>query len=190
MPNDRHDDSAELMAAMARGDRRALQRLIARHGGALTQVATRYLGTSEDADEVVQDVFLRAWRRADRYDPSKARVSTWLYRIAVNLCIDRHRKRAFWRFVGLEDDATEVADAQPTAFDRLDAGQRLAQMRTAIGDLPNRQRMAILLKAVAELDTAQIAEAMGISAGAVEQLLVRARKALRKASPDEKGRNG
>ena len=165
------------MRRIAEGDRRALGRLIELYGRGLTLLATRYLGQEDQADEVVQDVFVRAWKNARRYDPAKARVYTWLYRITVNLCIDRQRRRAFRRFVGLEA-APDVPDPQPTAADRADGKSRLAQVRAAMDRLPARQRMALLLSAVAEMDNAEIAQAMGASTGAVEQLLVRARRAL------------
>ena len=174
--------AAALMTEIARGDRRALGQLITMHGRRLTMLATRYLRREDDAEEVVQDVFVRAWRHAGRYDPAKAKVSTWLYRIAVNLCIDRQRKQAFLWFVGLDDDAPQVPDPQPTVADRMVSAQQLAQVRAAMDDLPNRQRMALLLSAVAEMDNTETAEAMGISVGAVEQLLVRARRTLRRLS--------
>jgi len=167
------------MEAIADGDRRALGQLIALYGRGLTLLATRYLGRESDADEVVQDAFVKAWRNAGRYDPTKAKVSTWLYRITVNLCIDRHRKRAFRQFVGLDDTTTEVADPQANAVDQLSDRQKLDEVRNAITQLPSRQRMALLLSVVSELENSDIAGAMGISTGAVEQLLVRARKTLR-----------
>ncbi|MEL6479053.1 MAG: sigma-70 family RNA polymerase sigma factor [Pseudomonadota bacterium] len=179
------DEAAEWMAAIARGERQALALLIARHGRGLTLMATRYLGGEEEAEEVVQDVFLRVWRNASRYDPARAKVSTWLYRIAVNLCIDRQRKRAFRRFVGLEDAAQEIPDPEPGAARRIAGQQRLDQVRAAMDRLPQRQRMALLLSAVAGLDTASVAEAMGSSRGAVEQLLVRARRTLRPLAAED-----
>ena len=170
------------MPAIANGDRRALSRLVTLFAEGLTVLATRYLGNEGDADEVVQDVFMRVWRNAGRYDPAKAKVGTWLYRITVNLCIDRQRKRSFFRFIGLEDTPTEIPDPQPSAVDRIGGAQKLAQVRAAIDALPNRQRMALLLNVVSELENRDIAEAMGISTGAVEQLLVRARRTLRQST--------
>ncbi|MEM0942439.1 MAG: sigma-70 family RNA polymerase sigma factor [Pseudomonadota bacterium] len=181
------DRAAALMGEIAHGDRRALADLIALEGRGLTLLARRYLGNPEEAEEVVQDVFLRVWRHAGRYDPARAKVRTWLYRIAVNLCIDRQRKRALWRFVGLEEGAHEVPDHQPSAAETLAGRQRLAQVRDQIARLPNRQRMALLLSAVAGLGTAEIAAALGTSPGAAEQLLVRARRTLR-AATDGNGR--
>lgn len=174
------------MQAIAGGDRQALGRLIALHGRGLTVLATRYLGREGDADEVVQDAFVKAWRNAGRYDPAKAKVSTWLYRITVNLCIDRHRKRAFRQFIGLDDTASEIPDPQPSVVDQLSDSQQLAEVRAAIADLPSRQRMALLLSVVSEQENSDIADVMGISTGAVEQLLVRARKTLRQITDRSK----
>ena len=183
MSDETQQEGARLIAAMATGNRRALGRLIALHGRGLTLVATRYLSREDEAEEIVQDTFLRAWRHAGRYDPAKAKVLTWLYRITVNLCIDRQRRNALRRFIGFEDVARngtfEVEDLQPTAETRFGDQAQLAQVRTAIAGLPDRQRMALLLSAVGELDNPEIAEAMRISRGAVEQLLVRARRTLR-----------
>ena len=173
------DEAVALMAAVARGERRALRPLIGMFSAGLAKVATRYLGSAEEADEVVQDVFLRVWRHAGRYDPAKAQVRTWLYRIAVNLCIDRQRKRSLLRFVGLEGAAAEVADPEPSAEARLSGAEELATVRRAIDGLPARQRMALLLQSVGEMDVSEVAGAMGVSEGAVEQLLVRARRTLR-----------
>ena len=182
---DAQHEAAALVRSVAEGDRRALGDLIALHGRGLTLVATRYLGRADEAEEVVQDVFLRVWRHAGRYEPDRAQVSTWLYRIVVNLCIDRQRRQAFRRFVGLESAALEMVDPMPTAADTLESRQRLAKVRKAIDSLPDRQRMALLLSAVAGLDSAEVAGAMGSSRGAVEQLLVRARRALRPIADDD-----
>lgn len=167
-----------MMAALARGDRHALARLIARFGPGIQRFAARALSNGADAEDVAQEVFLRAWRAAADYDPSRAAVSTWLYRIALRLCIDRNRRTGLRRFLGLEAAPEPAADL--VATDRaLAARQTLVQVQTAIAGLPDRQRQAILLRAIAELPTAGIAEVMQITPGAAEQLLVRARTTLR-----------
>lgn len=192
MSEDPQAEGAGLISAMAQGDRRALGRLITLHGRGLTLVATRYLSREDEAEEIVQDTFLRAWRHAGRYDPAKARVLTWLYRITVNLCIDRQRRNALRRFIGFDDvsrnGAYEVQDPQPTAEVHIAGRAELAEVRAAIAELPDRQRMALLLSAVAALDNTEIAEAMRISRGAVEQLLVRARRSLRKTTGQDEER--
>lgn len=168
---------------MAAGREAALARLIGQFGRGLTLFATRYLGDPGAADEVVQDVFLKAWREAARYDPARGAVSTWLYRIAANLCVDRLRRARLRRFLTGGPSAADLSEVLPDpaagAETTLAARQALVRTRRALLALPERQRMAILLTVVAELDTAAAAAAMGTSRGSVEQLLVRARRALK-----------
>jgi RNA polymerase sigma-70 factor, ECF subfamily len=175
-------EAAALMRQIADGRDAALARLIALYGPGITRFATRFLGNAADGDEVAQDTFVRAWREAARYDPAKAAVSTWLYRIATNLCIDRQRRGRFWRLVGrgaVDAVDTDIADDAAGAERTLSALQDLAAIRRDIAALPDRQRMAILLAVVADLETPAIAAIMGASRGSVEQLLVRARQSLR-----------
>ncbi|MBY6090179.1 RNA polymerase sigma factor [Maritimibacter alkaliphilus] len=180
----RATDEAGLLARVADGDEAALNALILRHGRGIRLLAARYLDDMQLAEDIAQETFLRVWRHAGRYDPNRGAVSTWIYRIATNLCTDRHRRRRFARALGLEpgpeespDDLTAGpwADAEQTLAGR----QQLARVREAMTDLPERQRMALLLSAVAGMDNPAIAAAMGTSRGSVEQLLVRARRTLR-----------
>ncbi|MDK3016157.1 RNA polymerase sigma factor [Pseudodonghicola flavimaris] len=176
------DHARTLVAAMAAGDRTALSGLIRLYGGGIQAFAGRSLGNVADGEDIAQEVFLRAWKQAARYDPRKAAVSTWLYRIAVNLCIDQRRRRGVRLFLGLEtlEAAAEPPDPAPDAAQTVEARNQLARLTPVLEDLPDRQRMAILLRAVAEMDTAEIAQTMGTSPGAVEQLLARARSRLRR----------
>ncbi|MGF1502512.1 MAG: RNA polymerase sigma factor [Paracoccaceae bacterium] len=178
-PADARSRDALDMAAVADGDRAALGRLMHRHARGIKAVAARTLGSAQDAEEVVQDTFLRAWRHADRYDPARGAVTTWLYRIGVRLAIDRQRRRALRRFVGLEEASIDPIDPAPAAERILAGKDRLAHVRQALLDLPERQRVALLLGAVGEMATAEIADVLGTSRGAAEQLLVRGRKRLR-----------
>lgn len=176
---DRQAEATGLMAAMAGGDRAALARLIALYGPGLQRYASQMLPRADEAEDVTQEVFLRAWRHAGRYDPGKAAVSTWLYRIATNLCIDRARRGGIRRFLGLEAAPEEPSDA-PGAEQIMAGRQRLAATRAALARLPARQRQALVLRAAGELSTGEIAATLGITPGAAEQLLVRGRAALRK----------
>lgn len=174
------DIDRSLMRAIAAGQQHALTQLMARHGRGLTAFARRYLGASgEEAEDVVQEVFWAAWRIADQFDPARAQVATWLYRIAANRCIDIGRRKAVLRFVGLD-----ALPAEPFLDGRdIDANlsrqAELALARQGILNLPGRQRMALLLRAVADLDVPEIAAVMAATPGSVEQLLVRARRSLR-----------
>jgi RNA polymerase sigma-70 factor, ECF subfamily len=180
------DIDADLIAGMLRGETAAVGLLIGRHGRAVASVAARYLGNAADAEDVVQDTFLRVWQQAARFDPARGKAVSWIYAIAVRLCLDRLRRQKVRRIFGLGRglDAGElVADPGPGADETLAGREELALTRQALATLPDRQRLAILLAAVAGLDTAAIAEALDISPGAVEQLLVRARRGLRAALP-------
>lgn len=177
----------DLLARIAAGSQAALSELMARHGRGLRIFATRYLGHAADAEDVVQEVFVTVWKQAARFDPGRARASTWLYRITANRCIDQRRRRTLRNFFGLDDIAEESAAPEANAETATAARQELAIVRDGLSRLPERQRMALLLRAVGELDVAAIAEVMGASAGSVEQLLVRGRRALRDHLADAAG---
>lgn len=184
------DPDAALMVAIAAGDQRAFADLVRRHGGRLRAVCLRFLGNAADAEEIVQETFWTIWRTAERYEPRGARVSTFLHRIALNRCIDRDRRRRIRRLVGLEE-AAEIEDPTVDQETDLDVRTRLAAVRQDIADLPARQRAALLLAVEGEKPTAEIATVLGVSVGAAEQLLVRARRTLReklaRREPDPEG---
>ncbi|WP_245419762.1 RNA polymerase sigma factor [Phyllobacterium salinisoli] len=175
---ERHDDEA-LLARIAAGEQLALRQLIDRHGRGLRLFAGRYLGNADEAEDVVQEVFIAVWKNAGRYDYAKGRATTWIYRIAANRCIDVKRWRRFRVFVGFDDTHDQFPSDNPEADTQIGARQDLAIVRAGLGNLPDRQRMALLLRAVADLDVPAIADVMGASAGSIEQLLVRARRTLR-----------
>jgi len=175
---ERLDDEA-LLARVAAGEQLALRQLIDRHGRGLRLFAGRYLGGSDEAEDVVQDVFISVWKNAKRFDRSKGRATTWIYRIAANRCIDVRRWRKFRIFIGSEEAHERFPSEAPDVDAWMGARQELAIVRAGLDKLPERQRMALLLRAVADLDVPAIAEVMEASAGSVEQLLVRARRTLR-----------
>lgn len=171
-----------LMREIAAGHESALARLIAMHGRGLTLYASRFLGSSAEGDDVAQETFLKVWQMAGRYDPDRGAVSTWIWRIATNLCIDRQRRGRIRRLFGrteISDIADEMPDDAPDAPTTIAARQQLVLVRRAIAGLPERQRQAILLAAVGGMDSREIAAIMDTNGGAVEQLLVRARRRLR-----------
>jgi RNA polymerase sigma-70 factor (ECF subfamily) len=172
------EEDRRLMADLATGDRAAMARLILRHGPGLRRFLAGILSASHEAEDMAQETFLRVWRAASRYDPDKASPARWIYRIGLRLAIDQNRRRGFRRFLGLEA-APEPEDDAPGVEQEIDARQRLALARRALATLPDRQRHALLLRAVAEMTNGEIAATLDISAGAVEQLLVRARAGLR-----------
>jgi RNA polymerase sigma-70 factor, ECF subfamily len=177
-----------LVERVAAGDERAFTEIVRRHGGRLKALALGFADGVAEADDVVQETFWSLWRNARRWRPGGPPLAAYLTRIALNRAIDAGRRRRVRRFFGLED-AGEVSDPDPAADERLAAGGELAAVVRDIHDLPARQRAAILLVADGERANAEIAEIMGLSVGAVEQLLVRARRTLRTrlAARDSRG---
>jgi RNA polymerase sigma-70 factor (ECF subfamily) len=167
-----------LLRRTAAGDQPAFRELARRHAARALAVAQRIVGNAGDAEEVVQDALLRIWRHAPSWRPAEARVATWIYRIVVNLAIDRTRRRRP-AFVSI-DAAGDRADAAPDPHAVAEARELRRWMEAAIEALPERQRAALALCYFEEIDCAEAAAVMQISVGAMEALLVRARRTLRK----------
>ena len=191
------DTDLELIARVGQGDGHAFARLVERHQDRLVRVCGRLLADPEEARDAVQDVFLKAFRSLGRFEP-RGQVFTWLYRIAVNHCLNRLRRRRLARFVPLlarsegEDSATfEPSDERPGPEAVLDARERWAAVRRGISRLPPGQRVVLLLARLEGLSQREIAESLGITEGAVESRLVRAMRTLsRSASASESQEKG
>jgi RNA polymerase sigma-70 factor (ECF subfamily) len=165
-----------LMRQVAEGSDSAFETLTRRHMRRALVLAQGVLGNPTDADEIAQEAFLRVWAHADRWVPGKARFSTWLHRIVLNLCLDR-RRRPQW--VGIEV-AGDVADERhPSAFDFFARKEREAVIGKALDTVPPRQRAALALFYFEGMSGKNAAEVLGISVPAFEQLLLRARRALK-----------
>ncbi len=169
------DGDAELLRAIAGGDRSAFDRLSRRHLDRAYGVALRMTGSRADAQDVVQDVFLRLWQRPDAWRPGQAQFSTWLYRVVVNRCLDLKRRPK-----GTDlDSVEEPQDPDANAEDSLLDAERSRALDSAVNQLPERQKTAIVLTYTAGLRNAEAASAMDISIKAFEALLVRAKRELR-----------
>jgi len=165
-----------LVAAVGVGDMHALGELVDRHQRKILLFAYRTLGRWDLAEDVAQDVFLRVYRSAARYKPT-AKVTTWLYRIAVNLSPDAMR-RDKRRPDPIVDDAALSA---PARRDPLEARERVDMVRRAVAALPDRQRVVVNLHRYEGWSHQEITEAVGWSQSAVESLLVRAYANLRES---------
>jgi RNA polymerase sigma-70 factor, ECF subfamily len=174
---DETDSDSTLIAAIAAGDRGAFHIFARRHVEKSLAVAQRVLANAADAEEVVQDAFLRVWSHADTWRGGDAQVGTWLYRIVVNLAIDRVRRR-HPAFAAI-DEGDAVADTAPSAQNVIEGRELELQIAKEILDLPARQREALSLCYFDALNCAEAAHAMRISVSAMEALLVRARRTVR-----------
>lgn len=170
------DDDASLMQAVAGGDRIAYGHLVERHLRHAVNLAFRILFNRADAEEVAQEAFLRVWQHAARWRADGgASFRTWLNRVIVNLCIDRRRRPV----MAALDDQMDPVDPGATPYDALLGGETAGHVAAALARLPDRQRAAIVLCYWEGETNIAAAEALGISVGALESLLVRAKRALR-----------
>lgn len=162
------------MARVQHRDRDAFAVLVERHLDAIHAFSYRFVRNADDAADLAQETFLRVWRNAKSWRPGRVRFTTWLYRIARNLCIDAHRRRR-------EADEVDV-DSLPADGPGAHAGHAAAELRRALdralAGLPERQRTALLLchRGMSNRDAAAVLE---VSVEALESLLARARRALR-----------
>lgn len=165
----------DLLAAYAAGEPRAARDLTLRLAPRVMGQAMRMLGRQAEAEEVVQDALLRLWKTAPEWESGRAKVSTWLYKVTANLCLDRLRRaRPQASLDAVAEPAAEGTDMEV----RLQARARAEALRAAIARLPERQAEAVALRHLEGLANPEIAQIMGISAEAVESLTARAKRGL------------
>ncbi|MEO0982949.1 MAG: RNA polymerase sigma factor [Pseudomonadota bacterium] len=173
------ESEADEIARAAAGDRAAQSALVNRHMPRAYAVARRMLRSDEDAEDVTQEAFLRAWKALPNWEP-RAKFSTWLYRVTLNLCYDRLRKKR----ETLMDEPPEREDDAPRPEQALAARQEKSLLDAAIAELPDRQKAAITLCAIEGFSNIEAAEMLEASVEAVESLLARARRALKSKLAD------
>jgi RNA polymerase sigma-70 factor, ECF subfamily len=177
--------SEDLMLQIAKGDEHAFEILVERHQASLLNLIYRFIGDRTKSQDLAQEVLLRVWQAAAGYRP-KAKFTTWLYRVAANLCLNElkaSRRKKWLRFFQADTDAEKVreegfSDGSPSPEDLLLAGERSRQITAALQSLPENQRMALILKRYDDLSYEEIARILNCSVAAVESLLVRAKKNL------------
>ena len=159
-------DDAALVSAFAGGRREAFDVIVERHRRTVYQVCYRFVGNHEDASDLAQDAFVRAWRGLKNFKGQSA-LSTWLYRIAVNVCLNRVAAKTA-PVVSIEV-AAGVADARvEDARSTLLREERAVKVRRAIADLPRKQRATLILRTYHDMSHQQIADVLGSSVGAVK----------------------
>lgn len=166
-------DLSEIERA-AGGDCRAARAIVHRYSPQVFALASRMLDDREAAEDVTQETFLRAWKVLPNWKP-KAKLSTWLHRVALNLCYDALRKKR----ETLMAEPPERVDAALRPDQVLDQQQRVDAIGIAIATLPERQAAALALCALEGRSNIEAAEIMQVSIEALESLLARARRSLR-----------
>ena len=175
-------EDAELLARFAKGDRAAAQVLTARLAPVVYTQAFRMLGDRAEAEDITQDSLLRLWHAAPDWQAGQAKVTTWLYRVTSNLCIDKMRKSKRHS----SGAVPEMPDNGPDMERRLQDRARAQALRAALRDLPNRQKQAIILRHFEGLSNPDVAQIMQISVEAVESLMSRGKRSLADALAPQK----
>lgn len=179
------EENVRLMLRVKEGDVKAFERLVELHQGIMIGTAARMLGNLDDAHDIAQQVFIRVWKSAPRYEPS-AKFTTWLFTIMRNLVFNETRRRTRRKEVSLEnenddDPPRQYADLAAPAPDHLTQQDELEKaLDKAIAALPEKQRLAVVLRRHEDMPYEQICEILKMSLPAVKSLLFRARTELRK----------
>jgi len=175
---------AELMRQVKNGDESAFRTLVEKYQQPIRNLCVQYVGNHQDAEEVAQDVFIRLLRAADSYEP-KGKLTTFIYRIAVNLSLNKIRDRKWKRWVPWEtmngdEMISHHSDHIEDPNDLLEKKEKQNEVRKVIDSLPANQKTAVILKRYHGLSYEEIAEVMQCSVSAVESRLHRAKMILKK----------
>ena len=181
-PSDDAED-VRLMRLISRGDTAALEELIERHQTLVLGTVARMLGSNSEVEDIAQQVFIRVWKSAARYEP-RAKFTTWLLKITRNLVFNELRRSKRHSHVPMQSEPNaeeiplkdETAPAPDVSLLETELQQAIEQ---AIAGLPESQRMAVVLRRYHDLSYEQIAEVLDLSVPAVKSLLFRARTELR-----------
>jgi len=170
------DSDEALVRRAGLGDKAAAAQLVERHTRMIYASSYRMLGSAAAAEDAVQETFLRLWRHAGKWKPQGAKFETWLYRIAMNYCLDQLRKT---KREAPEEAAPERADSGDRQDQKIFAAERRFAIDEALEKLPERQKLAITLCHYQEMSNIEAAEIMDVSVEALESLLARGRRSLR-----------
>lgn len=175
-----------LLRLYANGDAEAARELVGLLGPRAYSVALRVLGNRAEAEDVTQEAMLRLWRIAPEWQSGRAKVSTWLYRVVMNLCLDLRRRTQTLDLDGIP----EPEDGSPAAMEQLLHVARVDALQDALMRLPVRQRQAVVLRHIEELSNPEIAGIMEIGVEAVESLTARGKRTLAAVLADRKDELG
>lgn len=165
----------DLLRAFGAGDREAAAALVQRLAPRVLALARRLLTDAAEAEDVTQEAMMRLWKMAPDWQEGGAQVSTWLHRVAVNLAVDRLRRRG--RGVALDTIAEPEAPA-PQAVETMIQADRMSALDAALSSLPDRQRAAVVLRHIEGLSNPEIAARLEVGVEAVESLTARGKRRL------------
>ena len=181
----RPDTDADLVARLQRGDESAFEAIVRAHSGRLLSVARRFLGNNEDAQDAVQDAFIRAFKAIHTFE-ARAQLHTWLHRILVNTALMKLRERRRRPTESIDDllpsysaDGHQAVASRDWSDAVLERKETAGIVRQAIARLPDQYREVLVLRDIEEKDTAEAAEILGTTSNVVKVRLHRARQALR-----------
>ena len=186
------DPDVALMLRLQAGDESAFQDLFRKYAPRVLQLARRFVGSQAQAEELTQDVFVQIFRFRHRYQP-QSRLSTWVFTIATNLCLNELRRPERQLRVDIWDrredeerrEGPQLRDPDAITAEEGASSRELARrLESAVGELPAKQRAALLLSRVDGLAYRDVAEALGCTEGAVKALLFRATQTLKKHLKD------
>jgi RNA polymerase sigma-70 factor (ECF subfamily) len=169
------EDDRQAVEACQQGEREAFDRLVERYQRDVYRLCYRYVNNHQDANDMAQEVFLKAYRAIGKFRGDSA-FSTWLYRIAVNTCLNFRSARR----PPQEELSEHLADAGAGAAERLQADERSRLVRDAVRKLPEKQRATLILKIYHDLTHEEVARVLGASVGTVKANLFHALGNLRK----------
>jgi RNA polymerase sigma-70 factor (ECF subfamily) len=181
----RRESDTELVARLQRGDDSAFEAIVRTHSGRLLSVARRFLGNDQDAQDAVQDAFIRAYKAIHTFE-ARAQLHTWLHRIVVNTALMKLRERRRRPTESIEDllptftnDGHQAVASRDWSDALLERKETAGIVREAIAMLPDQYREVLMLRDIEEKDTAEAAEILGTTSNVVKVRLHRARQALR-----------
>ncbi len=167
---------ADVLRAIAGGDREALSTLYSRTSAKLYGICLRVLGDEAEAQDVLQEIYVTAWRKADRYDSRKASPITWLAVLARNKAIDQLRRR---RLADGLDAAAEIPDESPSAFDVADSRQEQTRLADCLDELDENPRAMIRSAFIDGATYPELAERAGVPLGTMKSWIRRGLQRLK-----------
>jgi RNA polymerase sigma-70 factor (ECF subfamily) len=176
----------ELMLAICKGDQSAYQAVVKEHLKPISHYAYRLLGNQKDTEDITQETFLKLWINAATWKPEKSKLTTWLHRITHNLCVDYLRKHSrvqtqdnFEEYLVDSSEETNDGNARFTQRDLCRDSEKIRILDSALNQLPESQRSAIMLCTVQNFSNKEAAVIMDVSVKALESIIARAKRSLK-----------